>query len=114
VQRALVQGSTQTRVEMNIGLGRFVSQMRFYRKQGATYMHANPVKEKLVHHPGDWPWSSWCHYYGRHALLVMDAWERSAQRVAQLKRETLYQGEERAHSLQRTQRVGHPPSHASM
>jgi putative transposase len=40
------------------------------------YMHANPVKEKLVHHPGDWPWSSWCHYYGRHALLVMDAWER--------------------------------------
>jgi putative transposase len=48
------------------------------------YMHANPVKEKLVTHPGDWPWSSWCHYYGRHALLVMDAWERcnSANRTA--------------------------------
>jgi putative transposase len=24
------------------------------------YMHANPVKAKLVQHPGDWPWSSWC------------------------------------------------------
>ena len=39
------------------------------------YMHANPVKEKLVLHPGDWPWSSWCHYYGRDPLLVMNAWD---------------------------------------
>lgn len=39
------------------------------------YMHANPVKEKLVMHPGDWPWSNWCHYYGRPALLEMDAWD---------------------------------------
>jgi len=38
------------------------------------YMHANPVKAKLVAHPGDWPWSSWCYYYGREALLKMDAW----------------------------------------
>ena len=39
------------------------------------YMHANPVKEKLVTHPGKWPWSSWCHYYARDALLAMDAWD---------------------------------------
>ncbi len=38
------------------------------------YMHANPVREKLVKHPGDWPWSSWCFYHGRSALLAMDAW----------------------------------------
>jgi hypothetical protein len=25
--------------------------------------HENPVRAKLVKHPGDWPWSSWCHYY---------------------------------------------------
>ena len=38
------------------------------------YMHANPVKAKLVQHPGDWPWSSWCHYYRGEALLKMDPW----------------------------------------
>jgi putative transposase len=37
------------------------------------YMHANPVKEKLVQHPGDWPWSSWCFYYRGEGLLKMDA-----------------------------------------
>lgn len=31
--------------------------------QKLHYMHANPVREKLVWHPGDWPWSSWCFYY---------------------------------------------------
>jgi putative transposase len=34
------------------------------------YMHANPVKAKLVQHPGDWPWSSWCYYW----LLKIDPW----------------------------------------
>ena len=38
------------------------------------YMHANPVKEKLVQHPGDWPWSSWCYYYRGEGLLKMDPW----------------------------------------
>jgi hypothetical protein len=38
------------------------------------YMHEHPVKEKLVRHPGDWPWSTWCFYYGREALLKMDPW----------------------------------------
>jgi putative transposase len=38
------------------------------------YMHANPVREKLVKHPGDWPWSSWCFYYRGEGLLAMDPW----------------------------------------
>ena len=43
------------------------------------YMHANPVKERLVLHPGNWPWSSWCCYHGRPALLAMDAWDAPAR-----------------------------------
>ena len=42
--------------------------------QKLHYMHANPFKAKLVPHPGDWPWSSWCHYYRDDALLKMDPW----------------------------------------
>jgi putative transposase len=38
------------------------------------YLHANPVKEKLVKHPGDWPWSSWCYYYRGVGLLKIDPW----------------------------------------
>jgi putative transposase len=38
------------------------------------YMHANPVKAKLVQHPGDWRWSSWCYYYRGEGLLQMGAW----------------------------------------
>jgi putative transposase len=26
------------------------------------YMHANPVEERLVQHPRDWPWSSFSFY----------------------------------------------------
>lgn len=36
-------------------------------------MHSNPVRAKLVSHPGDWPWSSWCDYYRGEGLLQMDA-----------------------------------------
>jgi len=32
-------------------------------RQKLHYIHANPVEAKLVKHPGDWPWSSWCFYY---------------------------------------------------
>jgi putative transposase len=28
-------------------------------REKLEYMHANPVKRKLVEHPRDWPWSSW-------------------------------------------------------
>jgi putative transposase len=38
------------------------------------YVPANPLKAKLVLHPGDWPWSSWCHYYRGEGLLKMDPW----------------------------------------
>jgi len=38
------------------------------------YMHDNPVREKLVRHPGDWPWSSWCFYFRGAGLLQMDPW----------------------------------------
>jgi putative transposase len=38
------------------------------------YMHANPVRQRLVKHPGDWPWSSWSFYYRGHGLLTMDPW----------------------------------------
>ncbi len=31
-------------------------------REKLDYMHANPVKRKLVRHPKDWPWSSWSYY----------------------------------------------------
>ena len=36
------------------------------------YMHANPVKERLVRHPRDWPWSSWSFYETGEGLLKID------------------------------------------
>jgi len=39
-------------------------------KEKLEYMHANPVKRKLVLHPKDWPWSSWSHYAKREEGLV--------------------------------------------
>jgi putative transposase len=38
-----------------------------------NYMHANPVKQKLVAHSRDWPWSSWAFYATGEGLLKMDA-----------------------------------------
>jgi len=44
------------------------------------YMHANPVKRKLVVHPKDWPWSSWSHYVkGEEGLIRMDSVEESGR-----------------------------------
>ena len=31
-------------------------------REKLDYMHANPLKRKLVSHARDWPWSSWSHY----------------------------------------------------
>jgi hypothetical protein len=42
-------------------------------KEKLEYMHANPVKEKLVAHPREWPWSSWTFYATGEGLLKMDA-----------------------------------------
>jgi putative transposase len=45
-------------------------------KEKLEYMHANPVKRKLVLHPKDWPWSSWSHYAkGEEGLIRMDSVE---------------------------------------
>jgi hypothetical protein len=43
------------------------------RKEKLHYMHANPVKERLVKHPQDWPWSSFSFYaYNQAGLIRMD------------------------------------------
>ena len=57
-------------------------QRRFYdfnvwssekKKEKLEYMHANPVKRKLVKHPRDWPWSSFSFYArGEAGLMPMD------------------------------------------
>jgi putative transposase len=42
-------------------------------KEKLEYMHANPVKRKLVRHPKDWPWSSWGFYArGEEGLIQVD------------------------------------------
>ena len=41
-------------------------------REKLDYIHANPVKNKLVSHPKDWPWSSWAAYVGKEALLPID------------------------------------------
>lgn len=43
-------------------------------REKLQYMHMNPVKRKLVAHPGEWPWSSWSFYQGQEALIAMDRW----------------------------------------
>jgi REP-associated tyrosine transposase len=58
-------------------------QRRFYdfnvwsgekKKEKLEYMHANPVKRKLVQHPKDWPWSSFSFYAsGEAGLIPIDA-----------------------------------------
>jgi putative transposase len=45
-------------------------------REKLEYMHANPVKRKLVVHPKDWPWSSWSHYAkGEEGLIRIDSAE---------------------------------------
>jgi putative transposase len=45
-------------------------------REKLEYMHANPVKRKLVVHPKDWPWSSWSHYRkGEKGLIRIDVIE---------------------------------------
>jgi len=41
-------------------------------REKLDYMHANPVNEKLVSHPNQWPWSSWSAYVGKTTLLPID------------------------------------------
>ena len=45
-------------------------------KEKLEYMHANPVKRKLVLHPKDWPWSSFSFYAnGEVGLIQIDSVE---------------------------------------
>jgi len=41
-------------------------------REKLDYMHANPVVERLVSHPKDWPWSSWSFYARGEGILKMD------------------------------------------
>jgi hypothetical protein len=41
-------------------------------REKLDYLHMNPVKEKLVGHPREWPWSSWTFYERGEGLLPMD------------------------------------------
>jgi len=51
------------------------------------YMHANPVKRKLVVHPKDWPWSSWSHYAKREeGLIGIDSMEEAKDEKRQAER----------------------------
>jgi hypothetical protein len=34
------------------------------------HIHANPVKETLVPHPGDRPWSTWSYHSGGDTLMT--------------------------------------------
>jgi putative transposase len=44
------------------------------KKEKLNYMHANPVKNGLVKHPKDWPWSSWSFYWkDEPGLIRIDA-----------------------------------------
>jgi len=40
------------------------------RREKLRYMHFNPVKRGLVHHPNDWPWSSFSFYSGKRESLI--------------------------------------------
>ena len=51
-------------------------------REKLEYMHANPVKRKLVRHPKDWPWSSWLHYVkGEEGLIRIDTVEERRPRM---------------------------------
>ncbi len=41
-------------------------------REKLDYMHGNPIDEKLVSHPNQWPWSSWSAYVGKAGLLEID------------------------------------------
>jgi len=56
-------------------------------REKLEYMHANPVKRKLVEHPQDWPWSSWSHYEnGKEGLIAIDS--ATGEEIEQIKVKT--------------------------
>jgi len=64
-------------------------------REKLEYMHANPVKRKLVVHPKEWPWSSWSHYARRQeGLIGIDAAEEAK--------------DEKRHAARKTNQKPHP------
>ena len=41
------------------------------------YIHDNPVRRGLVHHPGDWRWSSHRYHEGGDESLIAMDWDGS-------------------------------------
>lgn len=86
-KRRRSSSATQLRLpfEKEKGPPRAFWQARFYdfnvytngkKIEKLNYMHANPVKRKLVEHPKDWAWSSWGFYRnGGEGLIRIDAVE---------------------------------------
>ncbi len=77
------RGQLTLRFAEEAGLRRFW-QRRYYDfnvysekklREKLDYMHMNPVAERLVTHPRDWPWSSWTFYESGEGLLLMDRWK---------------------------------------
>ena len=63
------------------GAPRSFWQARFYNFKVYThakkleklhYMHANPLKRKLVEHPKEWRWSSWAAYHRENVRIPVD------------------------------------------
>ena len=95
VSRGLLPNRTRhSSRQLRLGLARSPAaephfwQRRFYDfnvwsaakvREKLEYMHANPVKRKLVEHPRMWPWSSWSHYEGERGLIPIDAAVPSAR-----------------------------------
>jgi putative transposase len=51
-------------------------------REKLEYMHANPVKRKLVVHPKDWSWSGWSYYAkGEKGLIRIDSLEEDKLRT---------------------------------
>jgi putative transposase len=62
------------------------------------YMHMNPLKRKLVDHPRDWPWSSFCFYARKETGLVRIDSVHGCEQEIKVKNP----------ALEKTSRTGHP------
>jgi putative transposase len=52
-------------------------------REKLDYMHANPVRRKLVLHPDEWPWSSWAHYAkGEPGIIRIDSLREEGKETA--------------------------------
>jgi putative transposase len=76
-------GASRKQLRLNFGeaweTDRRFWQRRFYdfnvwshekKKEKLHYMHANPVRERMVQHPKEWPWSSFSFYANQEDGLI--------------------------------------------